>query len=331
VPIDSGWAPGFPWKDRRGGYNRSALHAALRLAACLLLAVLLLAADGGSVETDDVDLDSLPSASPTLEDFGYFLSRLKESEKSNALNILADLSAESRLDPALVASVLRGLLDDANPPSDYGYGCGNCFLRRLSDLLGPLRLKGPRVSPPPKGAVVIRLNDGFLKRLSRQASDELDGSLPALVQRLLDGYELAGKFRGDSYVRYHARGGDLLTEPAFFTDADALATYEAGLDEPLDAWSLARWQCTHPPRNRFEPGFLVLYFDPTKACTQVRIPTAGDCENPDFRPTPASETEAGRTCGGAPEWVCPNIPLTEMTRVRYVPHTSYTEGIARPR
>ena len=296
-----------------------------------MLSFLLIAADGASTDPDDVDLDSLPSASPSLEDFGYFLSRLDERSKSNALNILADLASDSRLDPAQVAVVLRSLLDDANPPSEYGYGCGNCFLRRLSDLLVPLRMKGPQVAPPPKGAMVIRLNDGFLKRLSREAKEEVGGSLPGLVQALLDGYQLAGKFRGDSYVRYHSRGGDPNVEPAFFTDADALTAHEGTLDEPLDAWNLARYQCTRPPTNRFDPGFLVLYFDPTTACTQVRIPTAADAENPDFRPTPASETEAGRTCGGAPEWVCPNVPLTEITRVRYVPHTPYTQGIARPR
>ena len=74
-----------------------------RLIACCLLAVVLIAADDAAGDPDDVDLDSLPSASPTLEDFGYFLSRLDERSKSNALNILADLSSDSRLDPAQVA------------------------------------------------------------------------------------------------------------------------------------------------------------------------------------------------------------------------------------
>ena len=300
-----------------------------RVVAVVLLAVVLLAGDGPP--PDDVDLDQVPSASPTLEDFGYFLSKLDERAKSNALNILADLASDSRLDPAEVAVVLRKLLDDANPPDGYGYGCGNCFLRRLSDLLKPLRMKGPRVTPPLHGAVVVRLNDSFLKRLSREAREEVGDTLPSLVQALLDGYQLAGRFRGDSYVRYHARGGDRFTEPAFFTDHDALKEHEAGLDEPLDAWSLSRYQCTRPPKNRFEPGFLILEFSPERSCTEVRIPTAGDSENPDFRPTPASEKLAGRTCGGAPEWVCPNIPLSEVTRVRYVPHTSYIDGIATKR
>jgi hypothetical protein len=306
------------------------LHAVSRLVAVSLLALLLLGADP-ALEPGDVDLDHVPSASPTLEDVGYFLSRLDERGKSNALNILADLSADSRLDPAAVAKVLRSLLDDANPPTGYGYSCGTCFLRRLSDLLTPLRMRGPQVSPPVRGAMVIRLNDGFLKRLSQETREEVGGNLPGLVGALLDGYQLAGRFRGDSYVRYHARGGDPALEPAFFTDADALARYEEGLGEELDAWNLARWQCARPPANRFDPGFLVVYFDPAVACPQVRIPTAGDSENPDFRPTPASEKEAGRTCGGAPEWVCPNIPFSEMTRVRYVPHTAYTEGISRRR
>lgn len=304
---------------------KTSLPALLPWLAAGLAAVLAFSSPGASA--GDVDLDSVPPGMPTLEDFGYFLQRLDEDSKSRSLNILADLSSDSRLDPAAVAGVLRALLDEGNPPEGYGYGCGNCFLRRLSGLLGPLRMKGPQVNPPLRGVVVVKLDDGFLGRLSRGSKAEVGGNLTGLVRALLAGYDLVGKFRGDSYVRYHARGGDPLKEPAFFTDAAELSDYEGGLPEPLDAWSLAQHVCAAAPRNRFEPGFLVMEFEPEQACTEVRIPTAGDSENPRFRPTPASEKRAGRTCGGAAEWVCPNIPLTEMKKVRYVPHSSYVSGI----
>lgn len=275
----------------------------------------------------DADLDTLPPGMPTLEDFGYFLQRLSEREKSNALNTLSDLASDSRLDPGEVAGVLRTLLDEGSPPDGYGYGCGTCFLRRLSDLLAPLRMQGPRVNPPLEGTVAIRLEDKFLKRLDREMSAQVGDSLPGLVSALLEGLELAGSFRGSSYVRYHGRGVDTDKEPAFFTSVEALEAYERSLTEPLDAWSLSTWLCTRPPTNRFEAGYLLLYFKPERSCTQVRIPTAADSENPDFRPTPASEKHHGLTCGGAPEWVCPNIPLQEFTRVRYVPNSRYIEGI----
>jgi len=277
--------------------------------------------------SDDADLDRVPPGMPTVEDFGYFLQRLSEREKSNALNTLADLASDSRLDPGDVAGVLRTLLDDGSPPDGYGYGCGNCFLRRLSDLLGPLRMQGPRVNPPLEGVVAVRLDDKFLKRLDRDMSTQVGDSLPGLVSALLEGLELAGSFRHSSYVRYHGRGVDPAREPAFFTSVDALDAYERSLHEPLDAWSLATWLCKRPPTNRFEAGYLLLYFNPERSCTQVRIPTAADSESPDFRPTPSSEKHHGLTCGGAPEWVCPNIPLQEFTRVRYVPNSMYIEGI----
>ncbi len=294
----------------------------------VLLSLIAVAASSPGFAGDDVDLDVQPPGMPTLEDFGYFLQRLDEDAKSRALNTLADLASDSRLDPGAVAGVLRGLLDEGNPPEGYGYSCGNCFLRRLSTLLGPLRMQGPQVNPPLRGVAVIKLDDSFMGRLRRESREEVGGTVVGLVQALLDGYDLKGKFRGGSYVRYHARGGDPHKEPAFFTDGDDLDEYAAGLAEPMDAWSLARRVCIDPPRNRFEPGFLLLEFEPEKACTEVRIPTAADSENHRFRPTPASEKRAGRTCGGAPEWVCPNIPLSEITRVRYVPHSSYVSGIS---
>ena len=275
----------------------------------------------------DADFDELPSAMPTLEDFGYFLQRLSEREKGNALNILSDLASDSRLDPGDVAGVLRTLLDEGSPPDGYGYGCGTCFLRRLSDLLAPLRMRGPRVNPPLEGVTAVRLDDKFLRRLDRDMSTQVGDSLPGLVSALLAGLQLAGNFRDSSYVRYHSRGGDITKEPAFFSSVDALAAYERSLTEPLDAWSLSTWLCTRPPTNRFEAGYLLLYFNPERSCTQVRIPTAADSENPDFRPTPASEKHHGLTCGGAPEWVCPNVPLQEFTRVRYVPNSMYIEGM----
>ena len=149
------------------------------------------------------------------------------------------------------------------------------------------------MNPPVSGVVAVRLDQGFLKRLKPEALEEVGGSLPGLVQALLDGYNLVGGFRSNSYVRYHGRGVSPDLEPAFFTSTSALEEHEGTLSEPLDAWTLARWLCQRPPRNRFEPGFLLLYFNPERTCTQVRIPTAADSENPDFRPSPASERVSG--------------------------------------
>ncbi len=278
-------------------------------------------------EDDEVDLDALPSAMPTLEDFGYFLSRMSEVEQGLALNVLADLVSDSRLDPAEVAAVLRRLLDEGPAPEDFGYSCSNCFQRRLSDLLTPLRMRGPRVTPPREGIIVLPVNKGLLKKLSREASAEIGGSVPGLVQAVLNGWTPVGHFSRYAYARFHGRGAEVMHEPAFFTSAAALAEHEKTLTEGLDAWSLARWMSVRPPRNSFDPGYLVLHFDPNKSCREVRVPTAGDTERPEFRPSPASEKEAGRSEGGAPEWVCPNFPLTEVTRARYVPHSSYLEGL----
>ncbi len=104
----------------------------------LLLIALLLASTAHAAkkaDSDEIDLDDAPSAMPTLEDFGYFLSRMSEMEQGLALNVLADLVADSHLDPAEVAAILRRLLDEGPAPEDFGYSCTNCFQRRLSDLL----------------------------------------------------------------------------------------------------------------------------------------------------------------------------------------------------
>jgi hypothetical protein len=118
------------------------------------------------------------------------------------------------------------------------------------------------------------------------------------------------------------------TEPAFFLSADALAEHERGMGRKLDSYSLAKWACRRGP-GRFDPGFVVMEFDPSQACTAVRIPTAGDTEHPDFRPSPASEKESGFTCGGAPEWVCPNIPMSSMEKTRFVPNLDYIASMPK--
>lgn len=276
-------------------------------------------------ESREVDLDQVPSAMPTLQDFGYFLSRMSEVEQGLALNVLSDLAADSRLDPAETSVVLRRLLDEGPAPEDFGYSCSNCFQRRLSDLLKPLRMRGPRVAPPTEGVIALRIDRGLIKKLERGAADEFGGTVPGMVEALLKGWTPVGQFSRYAYARFHGRDANVMREPAFFSSTEALASHEATLGEGLDAWALARWMSMRPPKNSYDPGYLLLFFDPNKSCREVRVPTAGDTERPEFRPTPSSAV-VGRTEGGAPEWVCPNFPLTEVTRARYVPHSSYLEG-----
>ena len=266
----------------------------------------------------------LPEAvMPSFDSLSNYLSELNERDKGRALNVLADLAADERLEPAAVARVLASLVAEGTPAQDFGYYCPTCFQRRLSELLAPMRLKGPRVAPQDEGAFIVQLDDRFLRRLKQEALDEVGGNLTGLVDALLNGYDLAGKFKDSSWIRYHRRDGDPRNEPAFFTSQTALATYEAGLKEGLSAYSLARWSCLRPPNNRFEPGLLILSFLPRLTCTEVRIPTAADSENPYFRATATSEQRSGFTCGGAPEWVCPNVPLFEITGSRFVPNSTY--------
>ena len=274
----------------------------------------------------EVDLDLEPSAMPTVEDYGYFLGRLSELEKGLALNVIADLGAESRLDPAQVAAILRRLLDESSPPEDFGYHCATCFQRRLSDLLEPLRLQGPIVAAPAEGVIALPVDDSLLKKLDKKTLEEVGGTVPGLVQALLRGWQPTGRFSPWAWARYHARDADPSREPAFFSDAESLVAMEKGLVDPLDAWGVARWLSLRPPRNSFDPGFLLLYFEPARTCPEVRIPTAADTERPEFRPTTGSEKRSGRSEGGAPEWVCPNFPLSAVTRTRYVPHGSYLQG-----
>jgi hypothetical protein len=262
---------------------------------------------------------------PRLDDAGYFLSRLSERDKSSALNVLGDLASESRLAAPDVAGVLGALLDGGNPPEDFGYGCANCFQKRLSTLLQPLRLRGPRVNPPQEGLVLVRLDEGFVKRIQKDAHADFGGSLPGLVQALQRGWSPVGKFIPTSYVRYHDKSVEPKYEPAFFLSGPALMLMEGGLGEPLDAWNLSKWACEAPPRNRFDPGYLLLSFDPSQSCNEVRIPTAADTEDPDFRPTSPAEKESGFTCGGAPQWVCPNFPYSSVKKARFVPNKGYFE------
>ena len=287
-------------------------------------------AAGGSTSSDEAPVfahidsnDTSDVKRPDLKALHAFLSRLDERDKGKALNVLADLSADGRLDPRAVDLVLARLVNETSPPEEFGYRCKTCFQRRLSELLAPLRLAGPRVPAPEEGVIVIRLNDNFLKRLKPKARSEFGGNLTGLVNAMVDGYDLVNKFNENSWARYHGRDADPRSEPAFFHSAGDLAALEAGLDKPLDAWTLARWSCERPPSNRFEPGFIVLYFRPPLTCTEVRIPTAGDTEDPYFRPTPMSQKRSGFSCGGAPEWVCPNIRLFEVTGARYVANEAY--------
>lgn len=276
-------------------------------------------------ETEEGEDRPVRASLPTLEDLGYFLSRLEEKDKGQALNVLADLASESRIPATDIGSVLHALVDEGNPPEAFGYGCPTCFQKRLSILLSPLRLKGPRVNPPQEGLVVLRLDDALLRKIQKEAQTEFGGTVPGLAQAMLKGWSPAGRFVPGTYVRYHEKGGDPKQEPAFFLSGPALMVKEGSLTDPLDAWALSEWACEGPPRNRFDPGFLILGFDPNEACQEVRIPTAADSEDPYFRPSPASERQSGFTCGGAPQWVCPNIPLTAIKTARYVPNRAYLE------
>ena len=281
---------------------------------------------GDNFAEADLDLDNVAAGMPTIEDFGYYLSSLEEWEKEQALNILADLASDPHLDPGQVSASLRSLLSETNPPTGLGY-CRSCFKRQLSGSLQGLRLRGPRTSPPTEGIVALRINENFLKKLRPQALEEVGGTVPGLVQALLDGWPIAGKFDRGGYVRYHAHRGDPLLEPAFFSSADALQRFEVTLDEPLDDWALSRWLCQPGPKHRFEAGILLLYFDPTEIVKEVRIPTAADSEEASFRPVPLSESRSGETCGGAPQWASENIPLSAFSRARYVPNRGYLEGM----
>jgi hypothetical protein len=274
----------------------------------------------------DLDLDNLGSGMPTIEDFGYYLSELREWEKAQALGVLADLASDPHLDPGLVAASLRRLLAETGPPTGLGY-CRSCFGRQLSTALQPLRLRGPRAEPPEEGIVALRINDRFLKRLRPQALAEVGGTVPGLVQALLDGWSIAGKFERGTFVRYHAKKGDPLLEPAFFSSADALQRHEVTLDEGLDDRSLSRWLCQQGPRHHFEPGLLLLYFNPAGLLKEVRIPTAADSEKANFRPSQLEDTRSGTSCGGAPQWASENIPLSAFTRARYVPNRPYLDDL----
>jgi len=293
-----------------------------------LLALLLLAAPGTATSEDEIDLDGGAPGAPTLRDFGYFFSNLSERDQGRALNVVADLAADSRLDRDATAEVLRKLLDEGPPPEEFGYRCPNCFQKRLSNLLADLRLQGPRVAPPRTGLIVVPVDDRLLRRLRPDAREQFGGDLQSLVKALVGGYAIHDKFISDSYARYHARGGDVNKEPAFFLSARDLAAHEKKSSRELDSYALAKWSCRRTP-GRFDPGWILLEFDPSQACTEIRIPTAADTEHPDFRPSPASEKESGFTCGGAREWVCPNIPMSAMTGARFVPNLDYVAGIPR--
>lgn len=277
-------------------------------------------------EEAEVDFDRADRL-PTIEDLGYFLSRLDERRKSDALNILMDLAADSRLPRHETAQVFDRLLDEGSPPDEFGYGCPACFQKRLSNLLQTLRMRGPKVAGPETGYVVMPVNERLIKKITKDGQESFGGSLPAFVKALLDGYDPSGSWTPWSYARYHGKGADVASEPVFFSSAEALAEHEASLREPLDAWSLARYLCIDPPRNRYDPGFLLLEFEVSKTCNEVRIPTAADCEQASFRPTAQSEVNSGRTCGGAPEWVCPNFPLSAVRSVRFVANGSYVRGM----
>lgn len=272
-----------------------------------------------------------PPGTITLEEWGYFLSRLPERDKAQALNVLADLAADPRVDRRGAQEVLRRMLDDGPPPEGLGYWCSSCFQKRLARLLLPLRMRGPVVRGPQEGFLVLRLDDGLLRKLDGEAKEELGDDVPSLALSLLRGAQLAGRLRSGTWARYHGKDAKPRNEPVFFYDADALTTHEATLVEDLEAWDLARWTSLEPPRNRYEAGFVLLYFDPKTACPEVRIPTAGDTEEPGYRPSPPAEQESGFSDGGAPVWVCPNFRLDAVKRSRYVPHGSYVVGLDRSR
>ena len=290
--------------------------------------------DAGAVEALDQARGGAPADAtedairqPTIEDLGYFLGRLDEWRKGEALNILMDLAADSRLERRDKADVINRLMDEGSPPEEFGYSCPTCFQKRLSVLLEPLRMQGPKVAGPRAGVLALPVNDRLIKKITKDGKESFGGSLPGFVRALLEGYDPTSHWTPWAYARYHGKGADMRTEPVFFTSAAALTEHEESLGEPLDAYSLARFLCVDPPRNRYEPGFLLLTFEVTRVCNEVRIPTAADCEEASFRPSPQSQTESGTTCGGAPEWVCPNFQLSAVSSVRFVGNDSYVRGM----
>ena len=76
-----------------------------------------------------------------------------------------DLAADSRLTRDETAGVLNRLLDEGSPPEEFGYSCPTCFQKRLSTLLKPLRLKGPKVAGPQRGFVVLPVNERLIKKI----------------------------------------------------------------------------------------------------------------------------------------------------------------------
>jgi len=281
-----------------------------------------------AAQTEEAPRRSAPPA-PTLRDWGFFLSKLDEDDKGTALGLLADLAADPHLPAEEVDRVLRRLLDDGPPPEGLGYWCDTCFQKRLSGLLTPLRMRGPEAKAPQEGIVAWRVDDKLLRALTSSGAKKAGGKVPSFVVAMLQGFDLAGQLRPDRWVRYHANDRSPRLEPQLFTDADALAGWERDRTEPLDAWDLAGWMGLKPPRNSYEPGFVLLFFDPATACSEVRVPTAADTEDPWFRPASGAAT-TGESKGGAPQWACPNFQLSEVTRTRYVPHSSYVEGLNLP-
>ncbi len=303
------------------------------MRAVLLLFALLLVGPADARPRGKAAPTPTPRAAPpapSLADWGFFLSKLDEDDKGAALGLLADLAADPHLPSDEVDRVLRRMLDDGPPPEGLGYWCDSCVQRRLSKLLTPLRLRGPETRPPQEAIVAWPVDDKLLRALSSAGAKKAGGKVPSLVVAMLQGFDLADNLRPDRWIRYHDRERSPRLEPVLFTDADALAAVERDRTEPLEAWDLARWMGLQPPKNRYEPGFVLLYFDPKRACGgEVRVPTAADTEDPWFRPSPEAAT-VGASEGGAPQWACPNFQLEHVTRTRYVPHGSYVEGLNPP-
>ena len=99
---------------------KHSLLCTLGSGLCLVLALCLASpgaaapakSDSQPVQAEEkiADLDRFGGEIPTLDEFGHFLSLLEEWEKNKALNVLADLASDARLEPKQVGSALRELL-----------------------------------------------------------------------------------------------------------------------------------------------------------------------------------------------------------------------------
>ena len=100
------------------------------------------------VEEEDIDLDQDEVVLPSIEDLGYFLSRLSEHHKGDALNILMDLAADSRLTRDETAGVLNRLRTRAAPRKSSATAARPASRSASRPCSSPSASGGPRWQGP---------------------------------------------------------------------------------------------------------------------------------------------------------------------------------------